>query len=407
MSGVSKAIVQPLLDWYDAGHRDLPWRSEPAPYRVWVSEIMLQQTRVEAVRGYVSRWMNALPDIPALAAADEAVYTKLWEGLGYYSRVRNLHRAAVLLCEEYGGELPADYDRLLALPGVGEYTAGAVASIAFGLPVPAVDGNVLRVAARLDNDFTPITDAKFKKQTRERFAALMPSDRPGDLNQSLMELGATVCLPNGLENSLFQLGRVLVVSMISLFGTTQITANALANNLDAVAVIPGQAMSLAMITVIGQCIGSGDEPQTRRMAKKLMVITYAVTASTCLVTIACTPLILKIYSVSAEALALGMTLIMIHNGCAIFLWPTSFAMPNILRAANDVRYPMVCSIISMLGLRLVAGYILAVHFGMGAIGIWIAMIGDWLCRSICFFLRLKSGKWLRYAPGLRVAAGQK
>lgn len=197
MSGVSKAIVQPLLRWYDAGHRDLPWRSEPTPYRVWVSEIMLQQTRVEAVRGYFSRWMNALPDIPALAAADEAVYTKLWEGLGYYSRVRNLHRAAVLLCEEYGGELPADYDRLLALPGVGEYTAGAVASIAFGLPVPAVDGNVLRVAARLDNDFTPITDAKFKKQTRERFAALMPSDRPGDLNQSLMELGATVCLPNG------------------------------------------------------------------------------------------------------------------------------------------------------------------------------------------------------------------
>ena len=197
MSGVSKAIVQPLLSWYDAGHRDLPWRSEPAPYRVWVSEIMLQQTRVEAVRGYFSRWMNALPDIPALAAADEAVYTKLWEGLGYYSRVRNLHRAAVLLCEQYGGELPADYDRLLALPGVGEYTAGAVASIAFGLPVPAVDGNVLRVAARLDNDFTPITDAKFKRQTRERFAALMPSDRPGDLNQSLMELGATVCLPNG------------------------------------------------------------------------------------------------------------------------------------------------------------------------------------------------------------------
>ena len=221
-----------------------------------------------------------------------------------------------------------------------------------------------------------------------------------ELIRRILQIG----VPNGLENSLFQLGRVLVVSMISLFGTTQITANALANNLDAVAVIPGQAMSLAMITVIGQCIGSGDEPQTRRMAKKLMMITYAVTASTCLVTIACTPLILKIYSVSAEALALGMTLIMIHNGCAIFLWPTSFAMPNILRAANDVRYPMVCSIISMLGLRLVAGYILAVHFGMGAIGIWIAMIGDWLCRSICFFLRLKSGKWLRYAPGLRVAA---
>ena len=197
MSGVSPAIVAPLLAWYDEGHRDLPWRAVPTPYRVWVSEIMLQQTRVEAVRSYFDRWMQALPDIPALAAADEAVYMKLWEGLGYYSRVRNLHRAAVEVCEQYGGELPADYARLLALPGVGEYTAGAIASIAFGLPAPAVDGNVLRVAARLDNDLTPITDAGYKKQTRARFAALMPADRPGDLNQALMELGATVCLPNG------------------------------------------------------------------------------------------------------------------------------------------------------------------------------------------------------------------
>lgn len=197
MSGVSPAIVAPLLAWYDEGHRDLPWRAVPTPYRVWVSEIMLQQTRVEAVRSYFDRWMQALPDIPALAAADEVVYMKLWEGLGYYSRVRNLHRAAVEVCEQYGGELPADYAKLLALPGVGEYTAGAVASIAFGLPVPAVDGNVLRVAARLDNDLTPITDAGYKKQTRARFAALMPADRPGDLNQALMELGATVCLPNG------------------------------------------------------------------------------------------------------------------------------------------------------------------------------------------------------------------
>lgn len=197
MSGISPAVIPPLLAWYDAGHRDLPWRTHPTPYRVWVSEIMLQQTRVEAVRGYFDRWMQALPDIPALAAAEEAVYMKLWEGLGYYSRVRNLHRAAAEVCAQYGGELPADYDKLLALPGVGDYTAGAVASIAFGIPVPAVDGNVLRVAARLDNDFTPITDAKYKRQVRERFAALMPADRPGDLNQSLMELGATVCLPNG------------------------------------------------------------------------------------------------------------------------------------------------------------------------------------------------------------------
>lgn len=198
MSGVSPAIVAPLLAWYDQGHRDLPWRAFPTPYRVWVSEIMLQQTRVEAVRGYFARWMDALPDVRALAAADEGVYLKLWEGLGYYSRVRNLHRAAVEICEKYGGELPADYDALRALPGIGDYTAGAVASIAFGLPVPAVDGNVLRVAARLDNDMTPITDTAFKKRTREQFAALMPPDRPGDLNQSLMELGAMVCLPNGV-----------------------------------------------------------------------------------------------------------------------------------------------------------------------------------------------------------------
>ena len=197
MSGVSPAVVAPLLEWYDGGHRDLPWRAQPTPYRVWVSEIMLQQTRVEAVRGYFARWMDALPDVRALAAADEAVYLKLWEGLGYYSRVRNLHRAAIEVCDKYGGELPADYDALRALPGIGDYTAGAIASIAFGLPVPAVDGNVLRVAARLDNDLTPITDTAFKKRTRERFAALMPADRPGDLNQSLMELGATVCIPNG------------------------------------------------------------------------------------------------------------------------------------------------------------------------------------------------------------------
>ena len=198
MSGVSPAIVAPLLAWYDQGHRDLPWRAFPTPYRVWVSEIMLQQTRVEAVRGYFARWMDALPDVRALAAADEGVYLKLWEGLGYYSRVRNLYRAAVEICKQYGGELPADYDALRALPGIGDYTAGAVASIAFGLPVPAVDGNVLRVAARLNNNMTPITDTAFKKRTREQFAALMPPDRPGDLNQSLMELGAMVCLPNGV-----------------------------------------------------------------------------------------------------------------------------------------------------------------------------------------------------------------
>ena len=197
MSGATKAIVEPLLRWYDEGHRDLPWRKNASPYRVWVSEIMLQQTRVEAVRGYFERWMQAFPDVRSLAEAEEAQVLKLWEGLGYYSRARNLHRAAKLVGSQYGGALPADFKALLALPGVGEYTAGAVASIGFGLRVPAVDGNVLRVAARLDDDFTPITDTKYRKQITARFAEIVPEKRPGDFNQSLMELGAMVCLPNG------------------------------------------------------------------------------------------------------------------------------------------------------------------------------------------------------------------
>lgn len=197
LNEIYAALPERLLPWYRENARNLPWRESREPYRVWVSEIMLQQTRVEAVRGYYERWMQAFPDVRALAAADEAQVLKLWEGLGYYSRARNLHRAAQLVCERYGGTLPADYEALLALPGVGEYTAGAVASIGFGLCVPAVDGNVMRVAARLNDDFTPITDAKQKKRTTGHFSEITPEDRPGDFNQSLMELGAMVCLPNG------------------------------------------------------------------------------------------------------------------------------------------------------------------------------------------------------------------
>ena len=197
MSGVSKAIVQPLLSWYDAGHRDLPWRSEPAPYRVWVSEIMLQQTRVEAVRGYFSRWMNALPDIPALAAADEAVYTKLWEGLGYYSRARNLQKAAKVIVSDFGGELPRTCASLKTLPGIGDYTAAAIASINFGEPVAAVDGNLLRVAARVSGCADDIMDARVRKQFTAHLNDAIDLARPGAYNQAMMDLGATVCLPNG------------------------------------------------------------------------------------------------------------------------------------------------------------------------------------------------------------------
>lgn len=185
-----------LLDWYDKEARVLPWRSQPTPYRVWISEIMLQQTRVEAAKSYFLRFVEALPDVPALAACPEETLMKLWEGLGYYSRARNLQRAARLLVAEYGGELPASFEALKSLPGVGEYTAGAIASIAFGLPHPAVDGNVLRVLSRVIAKPWDIAAPGVKKELGAAITAILPQ-RVGDFNQSLMELGACVCLPNG------------------------------------------------------------------------------------------------------------------------------------------------------------------------------------------------------------------
>lgn len=194
---MTDAIGTPLLDWFAENKRDLPWRRDRDAYHVWLSEIMLQQTRVEAVIPYYERFLVACPTIRDLAALDEQKLLKLWEGLGYYSRARNLHKAAQAVCTAHGGEFPADYAALRALPGVGDYTAGAVGSIAFGLPVPAVDGNVLRVIARLTDDSRPIDDAKVKKDITAEVQAILPAGRSGDFNQALMELGATVCLPNG------------------------------------------------------------------------------------------------------------------------------------------------------------------------------------------------------------------
>ncbi len=190
-------IVPYLLDWYEANARILPWRLEPTPYHVWISEIMLQQTRVEAVRGYYDRFLTALPTIEDLANASEDVLLKLWEGLGYYSRVRNLQKAAKVVVDEYDGVLPASYKELLKLPGIGSYTAGAIASIAYGIPVSAVDGNVLRIAKRLAGSFDDITKASVKKQLEIDFTAITPEDAAGAFNQSLMDLGATICIPNG------------------------------------------------------------------------------------------------------------------------------------------------------------------------------------------------------------------
>ena len=193
---LEQAVI-PLLQWYHESARVLPWRTEPTPYRVWVSEIMLQQTRVAAVIGYFERFMAALPDIPALAAVPEDELLKLWQGLGYYNRARNLQKAAQIIAADFGGEIPADYETILSLPGIGSYTAGAIASIAYGIPVPAVDGNVLRVVSRILGDSRDISRPDTKKAVQELLQQVIPQDAPGAFNQSLMELGATVCLPNG------------------------------------------------------------------------------------------------------------------------------------------------------------------------------------------------------------------
>ena len=179
-----------LLDHYDRSARDLPWRRDTDPYRVLVSEFMLQQTRVETVIRYYEPWLERFPTVTVLAEAEEDQVLKAWEGLGYYRRARNLHRAAQVVAERHGGTIPSDPDELRSLPGVGEYTTGAVASIAFGVPAPAVDGNVRRVFARLFDVATPTT-----VWLREIAGRLVSSDRAGDWTQALMELGATVCTP--------------------------------------------------------------------------------------------------------------------------------------------------------------------------------------------------------------------
>jgi A/G-specific adenine glycosylase len=182
-----------LLSWYDAGHRDLPWRGTSDPYRIWVSEIMLQQTRAQTVIPYYERFLARFPTVEALAAAPEDDLLALWSGLGYYSRARNLKRAAAEVVA--AGGFPRDYEAIRALPGIGDYTAAAIASIAFGLPHAVLDGNVLRVVARVENDAADISSPR----TRERFRAVaqqwLDPARPGAFNQALMELGATTCLP--------------------------------------------------------------------------------------------------------------------------------------------------------------------------------------------------------------------
>lgn len=190
-------ITIPLLAWYEQNKRPLPWRASQEPYRIWISEIMLQQTRVTAVLGYYARFMEALPTVSDLAAVSEDRLLKLWEGLGYYSRARNLQKAARQIVDEHGGVFPTSYETLLTLAGIGSYTAAAISSIAFSLPYPAVDGNLLRVVARLTADFDDIGSPAMKRKVTAALAEVIPLHAPGAFNQGLMDLGAGICLANG------------------------------------------------------------------------------------------------------------------------------------------------------------------------------------------------------------------
>ncbi|WP_251389335.1 A/G-specific adenine glycosylase [Mediterraneibacter agrestimuris] len=196
-SPILKESVEPLVTWYRENHRQLPWRENPDAYRVWVSEIMLQQTRVEAVKPYYERFLNTFPNVEALADAEEDKLMKLWEGLGYYNRVRNMQKAARQVMTEYGGRFPDSYDEILKLTGIGNYTAGAISSFAYGIPKPAVDGNVLRVVSRLLASDADIMKASVRTEIEHLLEEIIPEDAAGDFNQGLIELGAIVCVPNG------------------------------------------------------------------------------------------------------------------------------------------------------------------------------------------------------------------
>lgn len=192
-----ESIVTPLLHWYKKHARALPWRQSPCAYHIWVSEIMLQQTRVETVKAYFTRFITELPTISDLAQCNEEKLLKLWEGLGYYNRVRNMKKAAVQIISRYHGKMPASYKELLSLPGIGAYTAGAISSIAYGIPIPAVDGNVLRVVTRITANEHDITKPVIKAEITNQLQEIIPKNEAGSFNQALMELGATVCVPNG------------------------------------------------------------------------------------------------------------------------------------------------------------------------------------------------------------------
>ena len=218
------------------------------------------------------------------------------------------------------------------------------------------------------------------------------------VDTSVMAHILRIGVPNGLESCFFQLGRVLLVSLISTFGTAQTAANAVANNIDNFGVIPGTALGLALITVVGQCVGAEEWDQVRRYTKRLVGLAYLCTWGLNAALLLGLPLILRLYSLTPETQWYAAVLIGIHNGCAMVLWPLSFTLPNALRATGDVKVPMAVSVTSMVAVRLGCSWVLGVGFGLGVIGVWIAMVGDWALRTACFLLRVRKKLWLEHPP---------
>lgn len=243
---IQRGIAPALLGWYDRHARRLPWRDQPTPYRVWVSEIMLQQTRVETVLPYFERWMHRFPSLQALADATEQDVLQAWEGLGYYSRARNLHRAARLVMETHGGQIPADRAQLEQLPGIGRYTAGAITSIAFGKDEPALDANIRRILARVFNVDIPARSPVGEHRLWELAQETLPPGRAGDYNQALMDLGASLCTPRAPACLLCPLASFCEARALSVQEERPV--------LEAKPVVPHYTVTAAVITKAGQVL---------------------------------------------------------------------------------------------------------------------------------------------------------
>lgn len=275
--------------------------------------------------------------------------------------------------------------------GMNIFNAIGNAILIFGFSMGAAGAALSTFAARMLGAITIlILAAGSGNEVRVKYRELLKWEK--DMARRILH----IAIPSGVENGLFQLGRVLVVSIIALFGTAQIAANAVANTLDSMGCIAGQAMNLAMITVVGQCMGAGNKEQAIHYTKKLWKITYLITVVINTFILLGLPLILKCFSLSQEAYRYAYILVMIHDGMAIFLWPTSFTMPNALRAAGDVKFCMFISIFSMVVFRILFSVVFGIWLGWGAIGVWTAMVIDWIFRATLFVWRFVQGKWLEY-----------